>query len=130
MDFSWTDEQSALRESVIQFSRMELKDFPGRHDAEHTFNRSGWNKCAEYGIQGLHIPACYGGGGLDALSTVAALEALGYACRDNGLIFAINAQVWGCEVPILSFGTEAQKLRCLPKLCSGEWIGGLAAAEP
>ena len=45
------------------------------------------------------------------------LEALGYGCKDNGLIFALNAQMWAIETPILLFGTEEQKRKYLPALC-------------
>ncbi len=68
-----------------------------------------WEKCAKFGIQGLPIPAEYGGGGADTLTTVCALEALGYGCHDNGLIFSINAHMWSSEIPIWTFGTEEQK---------------------
>jgi hypothetical protein len=55
---------------------------------------------------------------------------LGFGCVDNGLLFSINAHIWGCEMPILTFGTELQKQRYLPKLCTGELIGGHAMTEP
>ena len=58
------------------------------------------------------------------------MEGLGYGCKDNGLIFAINAHIWACEIPILTFGSEEQKRTYLPQLCRGEWIGGHAASEP
>ena len=72
----------------------------------------------------------YGGREADPLTTVAVLEGLGYGCRDNGLCFAINAHIWGCGSLISAFGTEPQKARFLPRLCTGEWIGALAVSEP
>ncbi len=59
-----------------------------------------------------------------------ALEALGYGCRDNGLIFSLNAQMWACEVPIAKFGSEEQKRRYLPGLADGSLIGAHAISEP
>jgi hypothetical protein len=59
-----------------------------------------------------------------------AMEGLGYGCRDNGLIFAINAQMWSVQHPILSFGTQEQKEKYLPGLCSGDLIGGQGMTEP
>ena len=53
------------------------------------------------------------------------MEALGYACKDNGLLFSINAQMWSFEVPILEFGSEAQKKNYLPPLCSGEMMASM-----
>jgi alkylation response protein AidB-like acyl-CoA dehydrogenase len=58
------------------------------------------------------------------------MEALGYGCKDSGLIFAINGQMWTVQMPILRFGSDAQKDRYLPKLCSGEWIGAHGMTEP
>jgi alkylation response protein AidB-like acyl-CoA dehydrogenase len=55
---------------------------------------------------------------------------LGYGCPDTGLIFAINAALWTVTMPILAFGTEAQKQRYLPGLCNGRLLGSNAASEP
>lgn len=130
MDFAWTEEQLALRKSVIDFARRELGDNLIERDQKEEFSWEGWKKCAEFGIQGLPVPQEYGGGGADILTIVCALEALGYACRDNGLIFSVNAHMWTSEIPLLIFGTEPQKRRYLPKLASGEWVGLQAITEP
>lgn len=130
MDFAWTEEQNAFRQSVIKFARQELNDNLIERDRNEEFSRQAWNKCAEFGIHGLPVPQQYGGGGSDILTTVCALEALGYGCRDNGLVFSINAHMWSAEIPILNHGTEAQKQRYLPKLVSGEWIGIQGMTEP
>jgi hypothetical protein len=82
------------------------------------------------GIPGLAVPAQYGGLGQDPLTVVGALERLGYACRDNGLLFSLNAHMWTACAPVLAFGSERQKAKYLPRLCSGEWIGGNAMSEP
>jgi alkylation response protein AidB-like acyl-CoA dehydrogenase len=130
LDFAWTEEQNAFRQSVIKFARQELNDNLIERNRNEDFSREAWNKCAEFGILGLPIPQQYGGGGADILTTVCALEALGYGCRDNGLVFSINAHMWSAEIPILNYGTEAQKQRYLPKLASGEWIGIQGMTEP
>src|SRR5690606_23781056 len=57
-------------------------------------------------------------------------EGLGYGCRDNGLVFSINAHIWTCAVPILTFGSEEQKRKYLPGLCDGTYVGGNAITEP
>ena len=130
MDFSLSKEQSELRDSVAQFARRELDDDVVRRDACSEFSRALWKRCAAFGIQGLPIPEQYGGSGLDPLSIMVALEALGYACRDNGLLFSLNAQMWSCELPLLKFGREDQKKRFLPSLCDGSIIGVQAMTEP
>jgi hypothetical protein len=58
------------------------------------------------------------------------MEALGYACRDQGLLFSIHAHMWAVELPLLAFGTEEQKRRYLPRLCDGSWIGAHGMSEP
>jgi alkylation response protein AidB-like acyl-CoA dehydrogenase len=130
LDFSWTDEQSAFRKEVLRFAREELKDDMIARDRDEEFSWDGWKKCARFGIHGLPIPTEYGGGGADILTTVCALEALGYGCHDNGLIFSINAHMWSSEIPIWLFGSEDQKRRYLPKLVSGEYVGVHAMTEP
>ena len=130
MDFAWSDEQLDFRKEVIRFAKQELNDDMIRRDHEEEFFWDGWKKCAEFGIHGLPISSEYGGGGADVLTTVCGLEALGYGCQDNGLIFSLNAHMWSSEIPIASFGTEEQKRRYLPKLISGEWVGVHAMTEP
>ena len=130
MDFAWSDEQLALRHSIIEFARRELGDGIQEDDRSGTLSREKWRKCAEMGIHGLAVPEAYGGTGHDVLTAVCALEALGYGCADAGLLFAIGAQMWAVQAPILRFGTEAQRQHYLPRLLSGEIIGAHAITEP
>jgi alkylation response protein AidB-like acyl-CoA dehydrogenase len=130
MDFDLTEEQRALRDSIVAFASRELNDDVVERDKNGTFSRENWKKCAEIGLLGLPVPEEYGGAGADALTTIAALEALGYACTDNGLIFSVNAQMWACETPIVRFGTDDQKQRWLPGLCDGSLIAAHGMSEP
>jgi hypothetical protein len=130
VDFAWSEEQGELRSAIVKFAQNELNQGLVEREQREQFNRDGWNGCARLGIHGLPIPREYGGLGADGLTTVCALEGLGYGCKDNGLLFSINAHMWTCELPLLGFGTEEQKQRYLPRLVSGEWIGGNAMSEP
>jgi L-prolyl-PCP dehydrogenase len=130
MDFSWSAQQTELFDAIARFAATELNHDLVQHDRNGVFNRAGFKKCGEMGIQGLAVPAEYGGLGQDPLTTVGALERLGYACRDNGLVFSINAHMWTVCMPLVAFGTEEQKRRLLPGLCGGELIGGNAMSEP
>lgn len=130
MDFSFTDEQTQLRDAVTAFARESLNAGYAEREARGEFNADGWKQCADMGIQGLPIPEAYGGTNADALTTVGVLESLGYGCKDNGLIFSMNAHMWTAEMPLLNFGTEDQKQRYLPGLCNGALIGGNAMSEP
>jgi len=130
MDFSFTEEQQILRENIVRFARESLNsDVIGR-DREQTFSRELWRKCADMGLQGLPVPEEYGGSGLDPLSSAIALEAIGYGCRDGGLVFSICAHLLSCVVPLWLHGTEEQKKRYLPGLCDGTLIGVHAMTEP
>ncbi len=130
MDFSWSDEQTALRHAVIEFAQKELNDRLVERDAAYEFSREAWNKCAELGIQGLPFPEKFGGQGADYLTTMLAMEALGYGCRDNGLIFSINAHLWSGALPIWRFGTEEQQEKYLPGLIDGSLIAVQGMTEP
>ena len=130
MAADWSADQLALNKKIRQFAEQELNGDLIELDRHEAFNRDDWHKCGEMGLPGLPIPKQYGGGDADILTTLCALEGLGYGCKDNGLIFAMNAHMWACEIPLLTFGSDDQKRRYLPKLCCGEWIGGHAASEP
>ena len=130
MDFSWSEEQEELRKAVANFARDELNQGLEERDHKGELNREGWKKCAELGILGLPVPPEDGGMGQNALTTVGVLERLGYGCKDNGLVFSLNAHLWTVSIPLLHFGTEEQKRRFLPGLCDGSLIGGNAMSEP
>ncbi|SRR5579875_452635 len=130
MDFALSSEQQELSRAVFDFAREHLSDDLATRDDSGSFSRELWNKCAQFGLLGLPIPVEYGGQGQDLLTTIIAMEALGRGCRDNGLIFSLNAQMWACQMPLLRYGTDAQKREWLPKLVSGEAIGAHAITEP
>jgi alkylation response protein AidB-like acyl-CoA dehydrogenase len=130
MDFNTTEEQQLYQDTVIKFAQRELTDDVVGRDHDGTFSRTARQKCAAFGIQGLPVPCAYGGSDADALTMMLALEGLGYGCRDNGLIFSLNAQMWSCESPIARFGTPEQKSRYLPGLCDGSLIAAHAMSEP
>jgi L-prolyl-PCP dehydrogenase len=130
VDLSFSPSQSALRRRIVEFARRELNAGLAERDRAHCFSRELWARCAGAGIQGLPFPEEYGGSAADILTTMLAMEGLGYACQDGGLIFGINAQMWAVQMPIWHFGTEEQKRRYLPPLCEGTSIGAHAMSEP
>jgi len=130
MDFSWTEEQLNFKKAVIEFAHRELNKGVIDRDRQGEFSRENWQKCARFGILGLAIPEEYGGSGADILTAMLVMEGLGYSCKDNGLIFGMNAQMWSVQHPILTFGSEDQKQKYLPAMCSGELIGAHGMSEP
>jgi alkylation response protein AidB-like acyl-CoA dehydrogenase len=129
MDFSFTADQLALKASTIEFARKELNGDLRARERAGAFPREAWRACARFGLQGLPIPPAFGGSGADILTTTLVMEGLGYACRDNGLIFSLNAQLWSLELPLLTFGTPAQQQAYLPGLVAGDLIGVHAMTE-
>lgn len=130
MDFALSEEQQTWHDSAVKFAQSELTDDVIARDERREFWREGWRRCARFGVQGLPVPEEYGGQGKDLPVTIAAMEGLGYGCPDSGLLFAINASLWTNSIPILLYGTEAQKQRYLPGLCDGTLIGANGASEP
>jgi alkylation response protein AidB-like acyl-CoA dehydrogenase len=130
MDFALSEDQRVLREAIVRFAQEALNDDVAARDRDQTFSRALWKKCGEIGIQGLPVPEEYGGSGVDALDCTIGLEALGYGCRDGGLVFALCAHLLSCVVPMWKFGDDAQRRRWLPGLCDGTLIGVHAMTEP
>jgi alkylation response protein AidB-like acyl-CoA dehydrogenase len=130
MDFGWSDEQQVFKDAVIEFARTRLNQGMIERDRESRFSRELWRECARFGIQGMPFPEQFGGGNADIVTTMLTMEGLGYGCLDNGLIFGINAQMWSVQMPIFRFGSDAQKDKYLPGLCSGDLIGAHGMSEP
>lgn len=130
MHFELTESQARWQEAAIEFARGELRSPMIERDREETFDRAGWDKCAGFGVHAMPIAEENGGLGLSLSDGLAVFEGLGYACPDQGLLFSIHAHLWTNSVPIELYGTEEQKARFLPRLCSGELIGANGATEP
>ncbi|MGH8596146.1 MAG: acyl-CoA dehydrogenase family protein, partial [Gammaproteobacteria bacterium] len=129
MNLNLTEEQRILRETIRRFAQNELNQNNSVRDREHRFAPELWSKCGEQLLQGLPVPPEHGGAGLDALSSAMALEALGYGCRDGGLVFSICAHLLACVVPIWKHGSAEQRRRFLPGLCNGSLIAVNAMTE-
>lgn len=130
MDFSWTDEQLDLKNAATEFAQRELNEDVIGRDRRGEFSLESWQKCANFGLQGLPFPHEYGGADADILTTILVMEGIGYGCHDNGLMFALNAQMWSVQHPIVEFGSETQKQQYLPGLCDGTLIGAHGMTEP
>lgn len=130
MDFTHSEEQLEFYRSVKEFAAKVVE--PGSHerDVESRFDRQVWDELGGFGLLGLPIPEEYGGSGADIVTTCLALEALAEGGHDAGLGLSVGAHVTIGTVPIWLHGTEEQKRKYLPKLCSGEWIGAMAITEP
>ena len=132
MNFQYPASYLKLAEEVGQFARRELTHNVAAADAAATWSKENWQTCADFGIQGLHVPVKYGGryDDTDVLRTVMAMEALGKNCADNGLSFALSAQMWTVQEPIRHFGDETQKEKYLTGMVKGNIIAAHALTEP
>jgi len=130
VDFGWTDEQLSYKKAVIEFAKKELDVDLTERDRNNVFDRDRWQRCADFGLLGLPVPEEYGGSEMDVVTSMLMMEGLGYGCKDNGLIFSINAQLWSVQMPIIGFGTVAQKEKYLPATVSGDLIGAHGMSEP
>jgi alkylation response protein AidB-like acyl-CoA dehydrogenase len=129
VDFALSADQHELTEAATDFARRELnQDLAKREDAG-VFSWEAWRKCAKFGVQGLPVSAELGGADADILTTALVMEALGYGCHDNGLLFSLNAQMWSVELPLVTFGTVAQQQAYLPGMALGDLIGAHAMTE-
>jgi alkylation response protein AidB-like acyl-CoA dehydrogenase len=130
MNFEFSEDQLEFKQSAIDFAEKKLNDNVIERDKDAAFSHELWKKCAAFGIQGSAFPEQYGGLNTDIFSTMLLMEGLGYGCKDSGLLFAINGQMWTVQMPILRFGSDSQKDRYLPGLCNGELIGANGVTEP
>ncbi|MEP7344888.1 MAG: acyl-CoA dehydrogenase family protein [Gemmatimonadaceae bacterium] len=130
MDFTLTPEQETLGRTITAFARAELNAGTVERDREQEFSRDRWLACGRLGLMGLPVPEEFGGAGADPLTTAVALDAFGYGCTDQGLVFSVCAHLLSCVVPMWKFGNEEQKRRFLPGLCDGTVVGIHAMTEP
>ncbi|MGO6792586.1 acyl-CoA dehydrogenase family protein [Rhizobium ruizarguesonis] len=123
-----SDLQQQISDLARDFARDRLAPGAGKRDREHLFPREELKEMGELGLLGMLVPEAYGGSDTGVVAYAAALEEIAAGDGPCSTIMSVHSSV-GC-VPILKFGTEEQRQRFLPKLASGEWIGGFALTEP
>lgn len=120
--------QQQIRDMARSFARERLAPGVAARDREHRFPKEELQEMGALGLLGMLVPEEYGGSDTGVLAYAAAVEEIAAGDGPCSTIMSVHSSV-GC-VPILKFGTEEQKQRFLPKLASGEWIGGFALTEP
>lgn len=125
MDFELSDIQKEYKKSIIKFVKANIN----KKDIDKEFDKTLWEKCADFGLLGLSISEEYGGLGEDFLTSIVAMEALGYACNDNGFAFAISNHIWVCQNLIYKYGNEYLKNKYLEDMVTGKKIGAYALTE-
>src|SRR5208337_1552083 len=120
--------QLQMRDAAREFARERLAPGAAARDAAHAFPAAEVKEMGELGFLGMLVPEEYGGSDTSIVAYAAVLEEIAAGDGPCSTIMSVHSSV-GCG-PIIKFGTEAQKRRFLPKLASGEWIGGFALTEP
>ena len=123
-----TEQQSQIRDMARDFARERLAPWAAERDRESRFPREELKEMGELGFLGMLVPEAYGGSETGAVAYAVALEEIAAGDGPSSTIMSVHSSV-GC-VPILKYGTDEQKERFLPRLSSGEWIGGFALTEP
>lgn len=126
--FNPTDEHKMLRAAVREFVEKEVEPQAHEFDRKEQFNLALFRKLGDLGLHGITVSSEYGGSDMDAVSAVIAHEELSWS--DSGFCLAYLAHAMLCVNNLAQNGSEAQKKRILPKLCSGEWVGAMAMSEP
>ncbi|MDQ3140679.1 MAG: acyl-CoA dehydrogenase [Bacteroidota bacterium] len=128
MYFSLNEEHLAVKEAAKDFARQELLPGVIERDSKMIFPTEQVAKMGALGFLGMMVSPEYGGGGMDAISYVLAMEEISKIDNSCSVIMSVNNSLvcWGIE----KMGTEAQKLKYLPKLTSGEWLGSFCLSEP
>ena len=128
MDFGLDKKHEMARSLFRDFAENEVKPLAQEVDETEQFPVETVKKMARYGFMGIPIPKQYGGQGCDILTYAMCVEELSKVCGTTGVIVSAHTSL--CMDPILTFGTEQQKMKYLPDLASGKKLGAFGLTEP
>ncbi|MDI6915428.1 MAG: acyl-CoA dehydrogenase [Desulfitobacteriaceae bacterium] len=128
MMFELSEDHLMMRKMVRDFAEKECGPGAEERDEKEQFPREIWNKLAELGLAGITFPEEYGGVGADYISYAIAVEELSRVDASVGVTVSAHSSL--CANPIYKFGTEAQKLKYLTPLATGEKLGAFGLTEP
>ena len=128
MDFRYTEEQLAVRDAARDFAQNVLKPGVIERDEKQQFPAEEVKQLAELGFLGMMVSPEYGGGGMDTVSYVLAMEEISKVDASTSVVMSVNNSLvcWGIE----KYGTEEQKQKYLVPLAKGEKIGAFCLSEP
>jgi len=128
MDFDLREDHRLLRHSVREFARAEIAPHAQRWDKEERFPDELVPKLAKMGLLGIRIPEEYGGSGMDMQAYAICVEEVARADGSTALTVASHNGLGTGH--LLTFGSEEQKRKYLPKAASGQWLAAWALTEP
>jgi butyryl-CoA dehydrogenase len=127
MDFSLSDHQKLIRDTVRQFMEAEVRPSVTQRDRQEKFPADEIRRLAGLGCCGMMMPEVWGGPGLDTISYVLMLEEV--ARIDAAMATALGVTNSAVQMPLLNFGSEAQKKKYLQRLATGEILGAFCLTE-
>jgi len=128
LNFGLGEELDMLRDAVRDFAANEIAPDAARIDADNHFPRALWPRLGDMGLLGITVQETYGGSAMGYLAHIVAMEEISRASASIGLSYGAHSNL--CVNQIRLNGTEEQRRRYLPRLCSGEHVGALAMSEP
>ena len=128
MNFDLGQDVDMLRDAVYQFAQGEIVPRAEQIDIDNNFPADLWKQFGDMGLLGMTVEEEYGGTDMGYLAHVVAMEEISRASAAVGLSYGAHSNL--CVNQIRKNGSHEQKLKYLPKLCSGEHIGALAMSEP
>ena len=128
LNFNLGEDIDMLRDSVFQFCSKEIAPRAADIDSSNEFPMDLWRKLGDMGLLGITVDEQYGGTGMGYLAHSVAMEEISRASASVGLSYGAHSNL--CVNQLHKNGTEEQKHKYLPKLCSGEHVGALAMSEP
>lgn len=126
--FGLSEEIEALRDTVQRFAQDRIAPLAAETDQKNQFPMHLWQEMGALGLLGMTADPDFGGSGLGYLAHAVAMEEISRASASIGLSYGAHSNL--CVNQINRWGTDEQKARYLPKLCSGEHVGALAMSEP
>ncbi|MEK9928555.1 MAG: isovaleryl-CoA dehydrogenase [Halieaceae bacterium] len=128
LNFGLGEEIDQLRDMVYQFCQKEVAPRAGDIDRDNTFPMDLWKKLGDLGLLGITASEEFGGSAMGYLAHSVVMEELSRASAAVGLSYGAHSNL--CVNQIQKNGTQEQKAKYLPGLCSGEHVGALAMSEP
>ena len=128
MNFNLDNREQLFLQMIREFTDKEVRPIAAEVDENERFPRETVQKMGKIGLLGIPFPVAYGGAGGSQLMCAMAVEELSKACATTGVIVSAHTSL--CLDPIMTYGSEEQKMKYLPKLCSGAWLGAFALTEP
>ena len=128
MDFELSEEHKMLQDLVRDFVASELEPIASELDEQKRFPKEILSKMGKLGLLGIPFPEEYEGAGMDTLAFALAVEQIAGACGSTALTLCAHSSLG--TYPIFNWGTEEQKNKYLPDLCSGRNLGAFSLTEP